>query len=503
MRFSRYLVISLTAMAFGACANSTPQDDEARAMQTLGLSKVTTSSDEARQDFTDGVNELDNLHYEEAYEHFTRAIAADPNFALAELYASRAAFQTSGFTAVSAHLKRAMELSKNASEIERLEIESDNALFNGNLDDADKLAQQMVKLDPNSPRPYFQIANIYYNTDAAKTRAALDKGIEVAPQLATLYGFLSQSYTQTEPTDFVKGEQVARKAVEVAPNEPAAHDVLGDALRGQGKLEEAAQEYTKQVELGPTEGDGYQQRGHVNSFLGRYKEARADYDAAIATTKGARKFGLGAYRANVHLFEGNGKAAYDELNEMIKAIDASNPPGALDLKRNIMGSQVRIALHYGLASQLEEASRNLRELWTQQMKQVNTTDFTRQARAAIAAAEANTALGKGDFATASAKAAEVMRLQESEHSATRFQGVHALLAEIAFHQKNYQQALKEADQTSSNDRYIWYVRAKSYEALGDSANATKWFEKISTTYFNDPDIALTRGEALKKIGKVS
>src|SRR5207253_9799315 len=170
-------------LVVGACANENPQTDEVRAMQSLALSTITTKSDEARAEFNDGVNEFDNNRLEEGYEHFKRAIAADPEFAMAELYASRAAFSILGSDVINAHLKRAMQLAPHATEIERLEIQADNALNDGNVDEAIKLSEQMVKVDADGPRSWLELALMYQAAGQEdKGRSALEKAAELAPQ---------------------------------------------------------------------------------------------------------------------------------------------------------------------------------------------------------------------------------------------------------------------------------------------------------------------------------
>lgn len=504
MQMRQIALFSVTAIALGACANGNPQNDEIRAIQTLALTKVTTASDEARQEFTDGMNEFDFLRSDEAYEHFKRAIAADPNFALAELYAARAASTAGSASEVNAHLKRAVELSKNASEIERLEIEADNALNSGNTDDAVKIATRMTEIDPKGARSWRELYDAYSAAgDEPKARTALEKAIEVAPQLAFLHGLISASYVQSEPSDYVKGEQAARKAVELAPNEAAAHDVLGDAVRAQGKLEDAAVEYTKQAELDPTQGDGYQQRAHVNSFLGRYKEARADYDAATAATTGNRKPGLAMYRAHVHLFEGNPKAAVEELAALDKAVDGMNIPGALSVKRLIIGEESFIAFHFNMIPELERATAEENAIWAEQQKQLNTPDFTRQAAFNMALNEGYVAAAKGDYAAAKAKAAEAKQIRQVERNAAKDQPVHALLATIALKEKRWADVIKELDQASPQNRYGWYQRALALEELKQGAEAQKYYQMLANFYFNDPAIAIVRNEVLKKVGKAS
>lgn len=488
----------LTVALVSACVAAGPQDEAARAEASLSLWPLTTSSDEARQRVTDGVREADMNRVEEAYENFERAIAADPNAAMPHLYSATVAFGVATVEATYAHLEQAAKLSDHASEVEKLIIQSIKKGFDNDDSGALTIAQQLVKIDSENPRSWLLLAGRHGALQQrADERAAVDKAIELAPGFALAYITQSISYTNSEPRDLAKAEANARKAVELEPNEPDVHDILGDALRAQGKLEEAAQAYTRAAELDPTKGDGLQQRGHVQTFLGRYAEARADYDAAVALAVGNRKPVLWVYRAFVNLYEGNARAAVEELEQIYNAMDGIEMADPTGIKIFVVSQQAAVALHNHMIPEAERATGRLVQLKSQ--LKVNSEEFRRAVRSQIALDQGYLAWTKADYATARQKAAEYMKIREPDSNPTRNRSAHELLGMIALEEGRHADAVSEFEQGSPDDIYMDYHHALALEGAGRGAEAQKLYEKIANYYFNPVGMGLVRKDALAKV----
>jgi tetratricopeptide (TPR) repeat protein len=500
-RIPHGLFAVMTVLMLAACGAGGPENEAVRADEMLALWPMAISSDEARQEVADGMRELDMNREDVAYEHFKRAIAADPNFAMAELFASWSAQggPEQGF----AHIARAVELSKNASEIEQLLVSSTRKSYDGDDDGALADAQQLVKIDPDGARSW-DLLGFYYNQTRrrAEARAARDKAIELAPSLVLSYLTQSFSYAQQEPFDFAKAEQYARKAVELVPNDEEVYDILGDALRAQGKLEEAAQAYTRSAELDPTSGDALQQRGHVNTFLGRYAEARADYDAAVPLASGNLKPNLAMYRGFVHLYEGNPKAAVAELEQLYASVDGMNVPNPVGAKQFLLSQAIiPITTHHRMIPEAQSAVDRAAQLNQTLMERVTTEEFRRGARASTALDAGYLAYAKGDYAGARQKAAEFMQIREPDHSPTKNTPAHVLLGYIALAQNRAEEAVREFEQGNPDNILMNFKHAQALEALGRTADAEQLYNKLANFYFNPVGIALVRNDVLAKVKK--
>lgn len=505
MRSKMNLTLGLVAALFTSyCGAGSPQNDSVRENEMLAMWELSTQSEEARERFEDGMREFDMQRDEEAYEHFKRAIAADPRFALAEAYAGFAASAAGSREGMFAHLKRAVELSANAPQTEKLIVEVIDKSFKGDDAGAIEAGKKLAALD-QTPRGYWMLAYAYdASQQVEESWAALEKAIEKAPQFLAAYVDYSMILVQREPSDPVRGEQFARKAAELAPNEPAVYDALGDALRMQGKLEEAAHAYTKYAELDPTDGGGLQQRGHVNMFLGRYAEARADYDAAVALESGNRRVILALYSAFVSLQERNPKAALQEMEKLYASIDGSDVADPVGMKANMIEQGMfLIPIYHRMLPEAESILARYVALQHEMSSKINTVEYRRQSQATIAFAEGMLANAKGDYATAKAKAAQYIKIREPDNSPNKNRPAHELLGVIAHDEGRYADAIVELKQGAPSNMFNAYYLGLSYEKLGRMAEAEQMYQKIASYYLASPFAAVVRQDALERLKKIT
>ena len=80
----------------------------------------------------------------------------------------------------------------------------------------------------------------------------------------------------------IKAEQASSELLKPYPQALVAINVLGAALRGQGKLQEAVQAYDKAIQLNPDYAKAHYNLGNTLQELGRSKDAEASYRKAIA-----------------------------------------------------------------------------------------------------------------------------------------------------------------------------------------------------------------------------
>ena len=459
---------------------------------------ATTSSDSARTHYQQGWDAFDMFRLNDANMHFMQAIAADPPFAMAHLMAAMTANSTEEFAK---HLGHAVDRATGASRGEQLMIEAIQKGFAG--DQQGQLASliELTQLHPDSPRALQFLATTQTNqNDIDGARATLARAIELDPHLATVHMQAGNNYLFQEPKDFATAESHFQMAVDLAPDEPNPHDLLGDVHRAQGKLQAAYDDYTKAAELAPEMGSPLQQRGHVNSFLGNYDEARADYtrSAELEDARGTN-FGPGflMYRAFVNLYEGDPDAAITELRELAAGIDATEMKGGSDLKINALTSAAQIATHYGNADVASELIGEVAELMRQQADVVGTEQFRHAQEANIAYLEGMLAARMGDTEAASAKAAEFREHVAGNTNPRKLERMHEIMGMRDFYQDEFATAAGHLAQGDVvNNEYIKYYLALSNQAAGNEEEADKLFDELAVWNFNDVAYAMTRGDIL-------
>jgi tetratricopeptide (TPR) repeat protein len=456
---------------------------------------VSTESAIARDEFLRGVRLGELERTTMAREHFDRAVAADPNFALARLYA---AFYAPSVATYRAHLDEAVRLADRASPAERLWIRAQAAGLNNDVTGQLALLQELVQLTPSDPRAYGFLANVQFNAgQRAEARATLERAGQIDPNFAPTWVQLGNSYLQTEPRDLTQAEAYIRKALVLEPNEPVGHDYLGDLYRAVNKLPEARASYTRMIELDPSRAGAFQQRGHVNSFLGNFAEARADYDRAIALADPIDKPGFAVYRALVNIYEGNAGAAETELGQVAASVDA-NLPNAVGSKIFALNEQALIAIHNKHFDVAQRAVDQLRDLYRQQAAMGGSDALKRANEANIAYWEGMLAARRGDFATARTKAQEMMAHRAPDRSPRKNELAHELLGYADLFEGKHASAAAHFAEANPDDVYVTYHRALALEGAGRTDEAKVLFKRVAGENFNSAGIALAKGEAAKK-----
>lgn len=460
---------------------------------------ISTNLESAREHFMSGVQAADLGRFLDAREHFEQATALDPTFASAYLNLANAAVSLEEFTT---NLKRAEEAASYATPEEQLLIEIARKGFDSDVEGQYAKANELMQTAIESPRAWLAVAtvqsNLNHHDDA---RLSLQRALGLAPNMVAAHMQAGNSYLFAEPRDLDKAETHMKNAVELAPTEPNPHDLLGDVYRAQGELEKSREAYTEAAKFSGTDGSPYQQRGHVNSFLGDFEAARADYDKSISMARDNQAASFGVYRAFVNVHAGDPAAAIEELETHASKIDNMNVPEPTGLKIFALGDAATIALHHDMLDKAEQLTGEWTTLMRAQSDQIGTDEFYRGQEAAIAFREGLLATKKGDFSTAVEKADAIARFVEPDANPRKLEPVHELKGAIAYEQGNFEEAAGHLRQGNvQNNIYVKYYLAKSLEGAGQTEEANRLFQEVATWNFNGVGAALTRREAMQKVG---
>ena len=491
------VVAAFLAVSLSACGAGEPQTDEIRENSQPGGVIVSSTSGEARQYFADGMREWDYNRVPEAHANFKQASSVDPGFTLAYIYAAETAQKAAEQSALRAEATRA---SANASEYERLIAQAMERRWKNDAQGALQLLQSLTEKYADNARAW-ELRAFVLGEEAffEESRASYEKAIAADSLHPSYYMYLAASLTFNQPTDFARAESLLKKAIELEPNESYIHDLLGDTYRMTGRLELAAAEYTKAAELDPTAGGPLQQRGHVNALMGRSAEARADYDASVATAKGNFKIGYGLYRPFVHLLEGNARAAITEQEALYKSIESSDAEEPDGLRALILADMVLIASHNRMLDVLDRVEKLRAEVRARRIAQINTPEFREQEARQVELESGFAAAYRGNFAKAEQHAENYRKLRESEIGANKLWPYYNLRGTIAFLQGRNDEAIKLLAQSNPNNIYLTYLTAVAHERAGRKAEAKAEYEKVVKHNFLPAALALVRREAEAKV----
>ncbi|MFL5576442.1 MAG: hypothetical protein ACJ79S_10790 [Gemmatimonadaceae bacterium] len=466
------------------------------ATSTAAMLPMTTASAAAREHATLGQRALDFGHQQEATAHFRQAVEADSGFAFGWLGLANASTSVGDFTR---DLRVASRLAPKASRAEQLEIGIAEKQLNSDQEGAAALARALVQVAPRNPRAHLTLANVQTAMNReADARASMERAIAVAPDFAPAYIQLGYSYLLVTPRAPAKAEAPIRKAIALEPRESRPYIALGSFGRATNRLDDARQAYTRAAELDPSNALPLQQRGHVNTFLGNYDAARADYDAAIRLGKDNEPANYAVYRALVPTYAGDPRGSIAELEALVGKIDGMNVPDRDGSKVFALTQEAQIAIHSGDVDAARRALEQRSALLRKQATAVGTEEFRRTQESDIAFWDGLLAARQKDFATATAKAKEAMRHVAANRDPRKDMPAHALLGFVALDQRRYGDAAGHFGSADPNDPYVAYHRALALQGAGQTTTAKKLFREVASYNFSTAGEALVRADAKQR-----
>jgi Tfp pilus assembly protein PilF len=500
----RAFILSLAALALAA-----PSHHALRAQQkttvtqagevsfdVIAMLPMSTSSVPAKIHATLGQRALDMGHGPEATRHFQQAVEADPTSAFAQLGAANA---STSFADYDAMLSAAARLAPSASRAEQLQIDIARKTLVNDYGGAEASARALVAAEPNNPRSHLALATVQQQMGRElDARRTMEQALAVSPNFSPAYLQLAFSYMTAQPTDPPKAKPYVEKLVVLEPREPQAFITQGSYFRATNQLPLAKRAYSRAAELDPAMALPLQQRGHVESFLGEYDAARADYDAAAKLGKQNEAGSYRMYGALVAAHAGKPKESIAQLDRLVDDVDGMNLPDPVGAKVNALTSEAQIAIATGDFGAASRAIARRTPLAREQVAKASDENVKRITESNIAYYDGLLAARQGDAATAKAKADEIMRIVAANTDPQKDQPAHAILGVLALEQKDYKGAVSHLDQANPNDIYLMYERALALEGAGRSADAKALFGKVAQYNFNGADVAVVRAEARKR-----
>lgn len=459
---------------------------------------VSTASAPARSLFETGQKLLDAGRPREAREHFRLAVEADPTFAYAYIQLAAASASAPEFKE---NLDRAAHYIAGKSDGERILLEINRTFLDNNAEKRLALAQTLVSGYSSSPRAWIILGNAQAALNRhAEARKAFDRAVALDPGMYLAHTVQGFSYLFNEPRDFAKAKWFMEQAIAANPKEAKGYEQLGDVFRAMNELEQARDAYTRATTIDPQLAVAVLKKGHINSFLGNYSEARSAYDAAIAGGKEVEKVTYGVFRAYTSVHAGEPKAAIEELTTVARKAEAGVPSKQINgAKGFALFSAVQIALHHDLLDDAEKVLASYAKVVRADAKAVNDADFTRQTEAGLRALESQLAARRGEFTTALVKAKEHKALVESDKNPRRLETFHSLVALVELRKKAFAQAVSHYRQADLTDLYTKYHLAVALEGAGETGEARKLFQEVASWNFNSVAFALVRKDATKRV----
>jgi tetratricopeptide (TPR) repeat protein len=451
---------------------------------------ITTSSAEARQIYVQARDKADNLELEAAAELAERAIALDPDFAMAYLLRAET---IGGYPGFSRNLDKAVSLADKVSPGEQHWIRARKAQADGDGSAVRMHLAALATLFPDDEHVLLRLAGYQAFTVRNWTQAAvhLRKATARAPSFAPAYNLLG--YAEMALGDEDRAEASFKKYLSLLPDRPNPYDSYAEMLMKAGRYDESIAQYRKALE---------KDAGFVSSLagIGTNQMFERQYDAARETfeqerAKAADLDGQLDAMANIatsYVHEGKTGDAVGVFAEI-----ASRAREAQRAERAV-GAHLDAAFVLTEAGKPDAALQHVEEARTALKDETVPPPLRARLESAAALSHARVLAAQGQFDAARGELATTRPAIEERQLPGEIQRLNEVSGFVALRQKHYKEALALLQKGNGQSPYVLYQRAVASERLGQTTQASALFDKVATWNANDLGYAIVRSDAIEK-----
>jgi tetratricopeptide (TPR) repeat protein len=431
---------------------------------------VTTSTAEARQEYLKGRALGENIRVHDAREVLRRAVAKDPNFALAHYNLALSSPTAKEFFD---HLKQAVKLADKASEGERLMILGLEAGANADPEKQREYYEQLVEAYPQDERAHFLLGGNYFGQqDYPKTIAEYQKSVEIASDFAPAYNLLGYAYRQVGRYD--DAEKAFKKYIDLIPSDPNPYDSYAELLMKMGRFDESIDMYRKALKTDSKFSPSYIGIASNLMYQGKHDAARAEaWKLHQAARNDADRRNALFARAVAYADEGKLDEAVAELKKQYAVAEKINDAAAMSGDAVAMGD---VLLEAGKP---EEA----RKLYEKAVALLEGSDLSQEVKNDAKLVHhynlGRVAIRSKDLAAARQHADAFMQGASAKKNSAEIRQAHELAGTIALKEKRFDQALAHLTQANQQNPYVLLKTAKAYQGKGDETKAGEMFRQAA------------------------
>jgi tetratricopeptide (TPR) repeat protein/DNA-binding winged helix-turn-helix (wHTH) protein/TolB-like protein len=294
--------VDMLSTRLAARVGATPAD--AGAGRTF--TDVTTNNLEAYRYYSLAIEKAHTLQTTEAIDLLRKAVALDPEFAMAHagigyVYAVAWAFGDEARP----HLEQAFRLTHRLTEKDRLYVTAWYAIAQLDYPGAVRILRQIVAQYPLEVEAYLRLGRLLAGEQ--QMEAAVDvlrAGLAVDPDACQIHNALGSTLSELGRHD----EAIAalQHGLGVAPDVPNTHDNLGLSYQWAGRYDSSMREYERASALDPQFELARKHRANLYFQLGRYRDAIREFQWFLQKPASdlERGVGYGAI-AWIHLRKGD------------------------------------------------------------------------------------------------------------------------------------------------------------------------------------------------------
>jgi tetratricopeptide (TPR) repeat protein len=476
-RAGRWLVVAGACCALAqACGPASPRSS----------APITTSSRPALTAFLEGRDLLEKLRGSESREHFARAVALDPDFALAHLYLAQTAATPSDLFPA---LRRAVELAGRVSAAEAHVIRAFEAGVNSQPEVQREHLEALVKLFPDEERVHFRLGAFHYGRQEwPEAIAAYEAAVRINPEFAPAHNQLGYALRNLGRLD--EASRALCTYMKLVPDEPNPYDSHAELLLLMGRYRDAIEEYQRALAINPSFAPSYVGIGSAHLMLGDAPAARKAFATLryLATDDGQRRQ-ANVWLASASLHEGNPSEALALIRENL---DAARSRGDLLAVAGDLNLTATVLLETGREA---EALATFEESLRVMESAVATREVKDAARRTALYQRARVALAREDTVGATALTTEYCQQSDATQVPFEHRRCHELRGLVALASGDAAAAIAQLGRANPQDPRVLFELATAYRAAGKTDAARETLSRVVNFNVSSLPLAFVRPRA--------
>jgi len=309
------------------------------------LGKITTSSPEAYRFFIEGGRLNNQGDFAQSVESFRKAVALDPEFAMAWRGMAASYVNMGNFTEYVRYHKKALEFSDRISERERLLIQ---AQAEQNADEAIEICKKLIALYPDDVRGHTTLGGFYiYLEEWDQALEQLEWCYRADKENPIILTNLAEIYLAKGMYD--EAEIILEEFLGTFPDNMMLRSDLALAHLGVGELDRAFTEADKAYSLSPTYLANISLKGDIFQCMGDLKKAEAEYRKLIKPEDPVSSISGWGRLWSLDLLQGKFQQGVSDLEKALELAQRLEP------KYDKVSTYNRLSYNHFVAGRLKES----------------------------------------------------------------------------------------------------------------------------------------------------
>jgi tetratricopeptide (TPR) repeat protein len=293
----------------------------------FGAIPVSTRSLEARQFAEMSLDKYENSMLDDSIVLAQHATEKDPDFAFGYALLSFAARRG---VPNSAALARAKALLPHASPDEQLLVRWMTGIQDHNLLPAIASMNDLLKRYPKNKHVLYLTSEwLFLQQDFDRSQKMMEYLLQIDPSFPPVLNMLGYTYIESAHPDARKAVASLQRYVAADPSSPNPEDSMGEVLRYAGDDQGSLEHYSAALQIDPTFFNSQLGLGDTLTLMGKYDDARLEYDRAALVSENNRDLLHASFqKALVYFWEGRADEGRAALSNLAAEASQKNEPNA-------------------------------------------------------------------------------------------------------------------------------------------------------------------------------